>query len=190
MTEQSIIVILLAVGLSGVLVWLLVPKRMSKAGNPSVTGAQASPIAPFPAAVHYIYFPQVRQALSGADTDFLLESATPEIAKRAIRERRQVARKFLQGLREDFSNLEKLGRMIAALSPEVSREQETQRILLSLKFQLLYSLVVLRLSMGDAPLPQVERLTGLVGQLASRMDAAMGQITALSAGQLAGKISA
>ena len=74
--------------------------------------------------------------------------------------------------------------MIAALSPEVSREQETERLILSLKFQLLYVLVWLRLSAGNLPLQQLEQLTGLVGRLATRMDAAMAQISALSADRL------
>jgi len=93
---------------------------------------------------------------------------------------------FLKGLHEDFSNLARLGRIIAALSPEVSREQETERLILSLKFQILYTLVWLRLSTGNLPLDQLAHLTGLVGRLSTRMDEAMAEISALSAGPMPG----
>jgi hypothetical protein len=182
------IAILLAIALFGVLVWLLIPKHKSSrtapgSFHPDVFGA-------LPTARHYGYFPQVRQALSAADSRYLLETAPPHVAKQALRERRAVARRFLRGLHEDFSNLAKLGRMIAALSPEVSREQETERLILSLKFQILYTLVWLRLFTGTLPLQQLEHLTGLVGRLATRMDEAMAKISALSARPLPGGLGA
>jgi hypothetical protein len=48
----------------------------------------------------------------------------------------------------------------------------------------------LRLSTGNLPLQQLEDLTGLVGRLAMRLDTAMTEISALSAGQLPGRIGA
>jgi hypothetical protein len=186
--NEPIIVILLAIGVSGVLLWLLVPGHKT-----SKTGASSFPSDvnnALPIAKHYGYFPQIRQALSVADSNYLRETAPPHVAKQALRERRAVARGFLKGLHEDFSNLAKLGRTIAALSPEVSRQQETERLILSLKFQILYSLVWLRLSAGNLPLDQLEHLTGLVGRLATRMDAAMAQVSALSASHLPGDLGA
>jgi hypothetical protein len=119
-----------------------------------------------------------------------MEKAPPYVAKQVLRERRAVARGFLKGLHEDFSSLARLGRIIAALSPEVSREQETERLLLSMKFQILYAFVWLRLSAGNLPVEQLEHLTGMVGRLATRMDEAMAEISALSAGQLPGGLGA
>ncbi len=188
MMNDLSIVILLAIALSGVLLWLLIPGHKS-----SRTGASSFPSNvndALPTAKHYGYFPQIRQALSAADSQYLMETAPPHVAKQALRERRAVARRFLEGLHEDFSNLARLGRIIAALSPEVSHKQETERLILSLKFQILYSLVWLRLSAGNLPLDQLEHLTGLVGRLATRMDAAMAEISALSAGQLPGGLGA
>jgi hypothetical protein len=176
------IVILLAVALSGLLLWLLIPRH--KSSRTALASFHPDAINALPTAKHYGYFPQIRQALSAADSKYLVETAPPHVAKQALRERRAVARHFLQGLHEDFSNLARLGRIIAALSPEVSREQETERLILSLKFQMLYALVWLRLSTGNLPLQQLEHLTGLVGRLATRMDEAMAEISALSAGQL------
>jgi len=182
------VVNVLAGGISGVLGWLLPTKDpSSKRAGPSFPVNLKGTL---PTVRHYAYFPQIRQALSLADTRYLLENAPPHVAKQALRERRAVARGFLKGLHEDFSNLAKMGRIIAALSPEVSHEQEAERLILSVKFQILYALVWLRLSTGSLPLVQLEHLTGMVGRLATRMDAAMAEISALSANQIPGTLGA
>jgi hypothetical protein len=175
-------VILLVIALSGILLWLLIPKHKSSKTAPVSFPSDA--IGALPTARHFAYFPQIRQALSADDTRYLRESAPAQVAKLALRERRAVARGFLKGLHEDFSNLARLGRIVAALSPEVSREQEAERLALTLKFQVLYSFVWLRLSVGKLPLDQLEHLTGLVERLATRMDTAMAEISALSVNQI------
>jgi hypothetical protein len=182
------IVILLAIALSGVLVGLLIPRH--KSSRTATASFHPEAINALPTAKHFAYFPQIRQALSAADSQYLMETASPRVAKLALRERRAVARRFLKGLHEDFSNLARLGRIIAALSPEVSHKQETERLILGLKFQILYALVWLRLSTGNLPLEQLEHLTGLVGRLATRLDTAMTEISALSAGRLPGRLGA
>jgi len=48
----------------------------------------------------------------------------------------------------------------------------------------------LRLSTGNLPLEQLEHLTGLVGRLATRLDTAMTEISALSAGRHPGRLGA
>ena len=108
----------------------------------------------------------------------------------ALRERRGVARQFLAGLRQDFSNLERLARMVAALSPVISSDQETERLVLGLQFRLLYAWVWLRLSTGLEPLQQLEQLTGLVGRLATRLEQAMAAVSALSAPGLNSSLNA
>ncbi len=180
--SDLIIVILFAIALSGILLWLLIPKHKSSRTTPASFPSDA--IGALPTAKHFAYFPQIRQALSADDSRYLMETAPSHVAKLALRERRAVARGFLKGLHEDFSNLARLGRIVAALSPEVSRAQETERLVLTLKFQVLYSLVWLRLSAGKLPLEQLEHLTGLVERLATRMDTAMAEISALSVNQI------
>lgn len=181
MSEVSIVIVLVG-ALSGVLAWLLVPGNNS--GPTPDQGASDNGNHSLPRARHYQYFPQIRQALSATDARYLKDHASPETARKALRERRQVAQRFLQGLHEDFSNLARLGRVIAALSPEISRKQETERLILTLKFQVLYSFVRVRLYTGSIPLDQIAGLTGLVGRLAIRMDEAMAQVSALSMGPL------
>jgi hypothetical protein len=182
--------ILLALGFSSILLWLMRPgRKYVEVGRSPVhrTIDQAwESVVPH----HYRYFPQVRQALSAGDYEYLQKTAPPHIAKKVIRERREVARHFLSGLHEDFSKLEQLARMVAALSPAVSRAQETERLLLGLRFRLLYALVWTRLSMGPVPLLQLGELTNLVGRLAVRMEQAMANVNALSAERLTGGLNA
>jgi hypothetical protein len=174
MNWLTIIAVCLALG---AMLWLLRPRRgVAKAGE-FPTDLKINSFLPR----HYHYFPQVRQALSTSDEEYLNRRAPREVAQRAQRERRAVARKFLAGLHEDFANLDRLGRMVASLSPVISGEQETERLVLGVKFRLLYGRVWLRLSVGRVPLVQLEQLTGLVGRLATRMEDAMTAVGALSA---------
>ena len=181
-------IIIIAIALSGAFLWLQFSGHKSS--------RMRGPFFPFntnealPTAKHFVYFPQIRQALSAADSRYLRKTAPAQVLKKALRERRSVARRFLKGLHEDFSNLAMLGRIVASLSPEISRQQETERLILTLKFQVLYSLVLLRLSAGNLPLEQLGLLTGIVERLATRMDTAMAEISALSAGQYSGGFGA
>jgi hypothetical protein len=177
MIEVTIATIFLAIASFAVLLWLLRPRCRGQNAGQSSTGLKIESFLP----QHYRYFPQVRQALSASDGEYLHRMAPRDVAQTVRRERRAVARQFLAGLHEDFSCLERLARMVAALSPVISSEQETERLILGLKFRLLYAWVLLRLSTGRAPLEQIEQLTGLVGRLATRMDQAMAAVSALSA---------
>lgn len=158
----------LALILLGLSLWLLRPRPAARTARPPFDHLLATPPAN-----HYRYFPQVRQALSSADENFLRRRLPPRLAKQALRERRAVARKFLAGLREDFSNLEHLARMVAAFSPVLSRAQEMERLWLSFRFHSLYVWVWLRLASGSMSLHQIERLAGLIGRLTNRMEQAM-----------------
>ena len=176
MSWLTIILVPLAIAFFGVLLWLLRPRRRPAKAGRSPSDLKMESFLPR----HYRYFPQVRRALSASDEEYLERVASRDVAQIAHRERRAVARKFLAGLHEDFSNLERLARMIAALSPVISSEQETERLILGLKFRLLYAWVWLRLSTGREPVEQLEQLTGLVGRLARRMELAMAAVSALS----------
>jgi hypothetical protein len=131
--------------------------------------------------LHCAFSPQILQALSSTDEAYLRERVPAKVAERARRERRAVAKQFLAGLREDYVKLERLGRMIAALSPEISRQQEAERLVIGIRFRLLYVWVWLRLSTGRVPLRQIEHLARLVGRLSLRMEQAMAAIGAASA---------
>jgi hypothetical protein len=179
MIEMSVTA-LIALTLAALLLWTLRPQRHASDGLRLPLDRDLDDVLP----KHYRFFPQVRQALSRVDHQYLLEAAPSHVAQKALRERRAVARRFIFGLREDFSKLDRLARMVAALSPVVSREQETERLMLSLQFRMLFSLVWLRLAVGRVPLQQIEHLTGVVGRLAVRMERAISEINALTPEQL------
>jgi hypothetical protein len=184
--SEMIVVISLALAFTVLLVWLLRPRRHSAvAGRPGIDRALEST---FPK--HYRFFGQVRQALSAGDNEYLRGVAPPHVARQVLRERRGIAKHFLYGLHEDFSGLERLARMVASLSPVLSREQEMERLYLGLKFRMLYVMVWLHLSTGQVPLQQLEHLTELVGRLALRMEQAMAEISALSADHLPSSLKA
>jgi hypothetical protein len=172
--------------ISGVLIWLLYSRKNS-AGNTHASAISAIDNG-LPAPKHFRYFRQIRQALSSSDAEYLLQNAPKYVAQQALRERRGVALGFLKGLHEDFSNLSRLGRVIASLSPEISHKQEAERLKLTAKFQILYAVVWLRLYTGNLPVEQLERLTGLISRLSARMDEAMAEISAQAAGQFHEKL--
>ncbi len=141
------------------------------AAPPAIPGSSLPMEELFP--LHSQHFPQVRQALSRVDEAFLKQRASARIQRRARGERREVTREFLRGLAEDFARLDRLGRTVAALSPVVSRQQEAERLRLGMRFRLLYGLAWLRLGMGGVSVPQLARLTELVGSLAAQIEGAM-----------------
>ena len=93
-----------------------------------------------------------------------------------------MAQLYLRGLREDFSRLNRLGRVVASLSPRVERRREWERLVLLCRFELLYLLVSLNLRMGGRATHELRRLTGVVGSLASQMEKAISALGVISAG--------
>ncbi len=140
--------------------------------------------------LHCRYFPQVRQALSADDRTYLKQRASATIVRKAHRERLAVTRQFLAGLQEDFSKLDHLGRTIAALSPEVSKRLEVERLWLTVRFHALYRMVWLRLALGSVAVPQLARLADLVGSLAAQTESAMTALGEESAKHLSSSFNA
>src|SRR5258705_2137262 len=118
MSWLTIIIMSLALAFFGALLWLLRPRRRASRAGQSPMGLKMESFLPR----HYRYFPQVRQALSSFDEEYLDRVAPRDVAHSAHQERRAVARQFLAGLREDLSNLGRLARIVAARKdPESTR---------------------------------------------------------------------
>ena len=141
-------------------------------------------------AMHSRHFPQIRQALSRVDEEYLRQRGTPKIVRQARTERCRVARQFLAGLEDDFSRLNRLGRTVAALSPEVNRKQEFERVWLWLRFWILCRLVSVSLRTGRVSIPQIAHLTQLVGSLAAEIETAMAGLEAASGKRLGSSLNA
>jgi hypothetical protein len=122
---------------------------------------------------HALHCPQIRQALSPADFEYLAALGGKALAKQTRRERRRVVFAYLTALREDFNRLLTLGRTIAKLSPQVVALKEAERLRLSIEFLWRCRLIELRLLLGMAALPQVADVSDLVSSVTIRVEAAL-----------------
>lgn len=123
--------------------------------------------------LHCRHFPRMKHVLQQEDEKYLEHRASKRILRRWRAERRKIALEFLAGLREDFRNLNRLAREVAALSPHLSAGRERELFQLSLRFQALCVLVQWRLRFGFAPLSGLARLTEMVGNLAAGVESAI-----------------
>ncbi len=175
----------LAFLLLAVLLWLVLKQPESRRLPQAAPRLAVEELFP----LHCRYFPQVRQALSPADREYLRERASPRIRRQAHVERRRVTRQFLAGLSEDFSRLDRLGRAVAALSPEVSRKREAERLWLGVRFRVLYRVAQLQLLAGSVSIPQLTQLADLIGSLASQTEARMAALEEASMTRLRSNLS-
>jgi len=125
---------------------------------------------------HAVHFPQIRQALSPADWDFLAARGTAKLARRASADRRRAAVEYLDALHRDLHGLLWLARVLAALSPEVAVRQEAERLWLAVRFECRYQMVRGMFLLGLRPQWHLQRITEMVGTLSARLDAAMAEL--------------
>lgn len=122
---------------------------------------------------HVVNLPQIRQALEPVDFDYLAERCDAERARRVRKERRRVALKYLEGLREDFEQLVDVAQVIAALSPEVEAKEEWKRLRLSAEFRIKYQLVRAKFILGVPAFPGLENIATMVSSLALDLERAV-----------------
>lgn len=165
--------------LAGLLFWALRGTPRSLHGLPPL--ASLEELGPN----HCRYFVQIQRALASDDWEFVRRRGPRALQRRVRADRNRVAQLYLRGLREDFSRLNRLARIVASLSPRVERRQEWERFELFCRFEFLYLLVSLNLRMGGRATGELRRLTGVVSSLASQMEtaiSALGEISANPAG--------
>ena len=136
---------------------------------------------------HVQYIPQIQQALSDEDRQYLLTKGGARLMKAVERERRKATGEFLDALNGEFHRLLRLASIVAALSPEVEPMQEFERLRLTAVFQCRLQLVRARLRMGSAPSRELGELSDVVSRLNVRMESAMrilGERAALAADML------
>lgn len=173
MTGETILFVVVALVLLWLTLWLLREPRPEAAPLPAPPEhRQIEELFP----LHCRHFPQLRQVLMRSDDEWLRQRAAGPVYARWRAERRRVAAQFLGGLHEDFRNLTRLARAVAALSPQLSRKQEAELFQLSVRFQVLYVLVHIRVRLGVSPLGGLTRLTEMLGNLAAGVEEAMGSL--------------
>ena len=148
---------------------LLGASRSSRRGRRRPDGLAVLDRAP----QHLCNMGPIRRSQDAADLQYITNRSGRELAGRLRRERRDVALLYLNSLRADFEQLLRIARVVALLSPAVSRSHEYERLRLSVSFRIRFQLVKLRLLFGDASMPQVAALGEMVSTLAIRMEAAM-----------------
>jgi hypothetical protein len=168
-------------GLVGLLVLLLVWSLRRPGGHAGL--AHVSEALGESGCCHVTHLAQIRQALAKTDYDFLSQRAPNGVVRRVRRERRDVALGYLSALREDFDGLLRIARVIAVLSPEVKAVQELERLRLTVRFAWRFEMIRLKLTVGFAPLSQVDRLANMISGLSVRIEHAVkefGERTALA----------
>jgi len=129
--------------------------------------------------LHCRHFPQISQLLRREDLTFIQRRVPVAMARAWKRQRRRVLRLYLNGLAEDFLRMERLARLIAALSPEISRKQEWQWLWMGLQFRVVFRLLSLRIVLGNPSLPQLARLTDFVASQAAELEVRMSQMAGI-----------
>ena len=127
--------------------------------------------------LHSQHFPQLRQALESTDLQYVRRKTSRETERTWREERRRILRSFLDGLAEDFARLDRLSRVVASLSPRISRREELERVWLSMRFRFGYRIISTKISVGNlASAQQLRRMTELIGNLSALAEAAMARL--------------
>lgn len=140
MTLTLMFMLLLSFVLLLTVLWLLLGSRSSK-DNLTDAALEIHKLLP----VHCKHFPSICRLLKKEDEEFVSLRAPRAMASQWRAERRQIIRLYVRGLAQDFKGLERLARLIAALSPEIKRAQEWEWLWLGLQFHLLYRMTLIRL---------------------------------------------
>jgi hypothetical protein len=127
--------------------------------------------------LHTQHFPQLKQSLQSTDRTYMRQKATRTLQREWREERRKVLRGFLDGLEEDFAKLDRLARVVASLSPRVSRGEEFARLWLTLRFRLTFRIASIWIfAAGAGQLARLSYLTALLADLSARADAGMARL--------------
>ncbi len=167
MTSELILYIAAGVLLAAAISILL---RGPRALRPANFAGPPAPAEFFP--VHCRNFAQVRHALSFEDAPYLASHASPPVYRRWRKSIRRAGRIYLASLREDFSRLNHLARLLSLYSPQVKLKQEIEILGLNMYFQFLYGIVLARFLLGRPAEDRLEQMASLIGSLGSRLEQA------------------
>lgn len=164
------LIFVLVVVLFVALFWLLFGKRGHE--DPVQAALEIQDLLP----VHCRHFPQIHQVLQTDDQVFLQGRIPAKVVRQWRAERREVVKLYLQGLRQDFRGLERLARLLAALSPEVKRKQEWEWMWLGVQFRLLYGFTQLRFATRCLPPNSLLHLTEMLVSLRMTLENTLNEI--------------
>lgn len=166
------LMILLSIALAVALVWLLFGRRAPKT-DLAAAALEIKKLLP----VHCRHFPQIQHILKSEDKEFIDRCAPGHVARRWQAERRHVLRVYIRGLKQDFRGLEQLARLLAALSPEIKRKQESEWFWLGIQFRVLYQLTLLRFAVRGSPAAELVRLAEMLIDLSATLEQSIDRMT-------------
>lgn len=135
--------------------------------RPGALPGPEDPAGYFP--VHCRYFPQMRHVFSPEDGLFLSGCASPALLRRWKAERKRAALTYLRSLRQDFTGLHKLARLLARHSRQLDARQQAQVAWFNLRFQIMYRLAVAQILLGLPAAGELYSMTRLLGSLSGRL---------------------
>jgi len=147
------------------LLWLLFGSPTNETAS-SLDALQIENILP----VNCRHFPQISQLLSQEDTQFMRKRTPHHVVNKWRAERRGILRQYLSGLAQDFARLQRLARLIAALSPKIRKGQELEWMWLALQFHASYRMVALKLAFGSFSPEGLAGLTEMIAGLTSELE--------------------
>lgn len=153
------------------LLWLLFGRRVPNDLAQSALGIHE--LLP----VHCKRFPQMQNVLSPDDQAFISRRAPARVAKQWRAERREITRLYIRALREDFQRLEKLARLLAALSPTAKRSQEWEGLRLGVEFRLLYAVTRMWFAINFQPARELVRLAETLTALRLTLETTLNSLT-------------
>jgi hypothetical protein len=167
-----VFMILLSMALALALVWLLFGRQAAKT---DLTAAALDIKKLLP--VHCRHFPQIQHILKNQDEKFICRRAPRQVTNRWRADRRRILRLYIRGLRQDFRGLEQLARLLAALSPEIKRKQESEWFWLGVQFRLLFRLTQLRFALHGSPGGELVWLAEMLIGLAATLERSIDRMT-------------
>lgn len=166
------LMILLSIALVVALVWMLFGRQAQKT-DLTAAALEIKKLLP----IHCRHFPQIHHILKSDDKEFMDRRAPRQVVRSWQAERRRILRIYIRGLKQDFRGLEKLARLLAALSPEIKRKQEWEWFWLGVQFRLLYRLTLLRFVFYASPANELVRLAETLIDLAAALEQSIDRMT-------------
>jgi len=162
-----------------VLLWLLFGSPTNESAS-SLDALQIERL--LPSNCHH--FPQITQMLKEEDRQFMRMRAQHHVERKWNAERRRILKQYLRGLGQDFVRVQRLARLVSALSPEIRKGQELEWMWLGLQFHVSYRMVELKLAFGSLSPEGLAELTGIITGVAEELEHRMSLIAESSPSRL------
>lgn len=170
MTASTLIFfIVLAVVLVLLLSWIVRPPKRSPLAPDEVLAALSEER-------HYARLPQILQCLRKDDTAFMLTRGHATELARIRQERKRIALRYLDYLKEEFRILLECSRILATMAPELRTRREIDRAVEHFRFLWTCRVLRWRLRLGLPPWETFGTLSDMAGTLTLQLESATARL--------------